>query len=194
MIAIGSFLATPNTSGKYRTSEKSMNRSIVSAMLVLSVIAMVCLVVGTARAQDPGCKPLYDAAVLQARTPSHIYSTMTGSSNLSTETVSTSDVLYVRASTTGSQWKKSSYSPQEEAKQAAESSRAYTSCQHVGDESINGEAAAIYTEVNKNSQINGKVWLSKTRGLPLKAELTMSSGHIAIRYDYSNVRPPAGAQ
>ncbi len=168
-----------------------MNRSIVSAVFVLFVLTVV---VGTARAQDSGCKLLYDAAVLQARTPSHIYSTITGSSNLSMETISTSDAQYMRASTTGSQWKKSSYSPQDEAKQAAERSRSYSSCQHVGDENINGEAAAIYTEVNKDSQINGKVWLSKTRGLPLKADLTMSSGHIAIRYDYSNVRPPAGVQ
>jgi hypothetical protein len=168
-----------------------MNRSIVSAMFVLSVLAVV---VGSARAQDPGCKALYDAAVLQARTPSHIYSTMTGSTNLSMETISTSDAQYMRVSTTGGQWKKSSYSPQDEAKQAAERSRSYSSCQHVGDESINDEAAAIYTEVNKDSQISGKVWLSKARGLPLKAELNMSSGHIAIRYDYSNVRPPAGAQ
>ena len=168
-----------------------MNRSIVSAMFVLFVLSVV---VSAALAQDPGCKPLYDAAVLQARTPSHIYSTLTGSTNLSTETISTSDALYMRASTTGSQWKKSSYSPQDEAKQAAERSRSYSSCQHVGDESINGEAAAVYTEVNKDSQISGKVWLSKTRGLPLKAELTMRSGNIAIRYDYSNVRPPAGVQ
>ena len=157
-----------------------MKRSIVSVMFVLSVLAVV---VGAAPAQDSGCKPLYDAAVLQARTPSHIYSTMTGSTNLSMETISTSDAQYMRASTTGSQWKKSSYSPQDEAKQAAERSRSYSSCQRVGDESINGEAAAIYTEVNKDSQISGKVWISKTRGLPLKAELTMSSGHIAIRYD-----------
>lgn len=171
-----------------------MNRLIVSALFVLSVLTVACVVAGTARVADAGCKPLYDAAVLQARTPSHIYSTITGPSNLSMETISTSDALYTRASTTGSQWNKSSYSPQEEAKQAAEKSRSFTSCQHVGDETIDGEAAAIYTEVNKDSQISGKAWLSKTRGLPLKAELTMSSGHIAIRYDYSNVRPPAGAQ
>ena len=100
-----------------------MNRSIVPTMLVLSVLA-----VAAARAQDPGCKPLYDAAVLQARTPSHIYSTITGPSSLSMETISTSDALYMRYSTTGNQWKKSSYSPQEEAKKAAESSGAYTSC------------------------------------------------------------------
>ncbi len=168
-----------------------MNRLLVSAMLVLFVLTVA---MRTARAQGPGCKPLYDAAVLQARTPSHIYSTMTGSTNLSMETISTSDAQYMRASTTGSQWKKSSYSPQDEANQAAERSRSYTSCQHVGDESINGEAAAIYTEVNKDSQISGKVWISKTRGLPLKAELTMSSGRIAIRYDYNNVRPPTGVQ
>ena len=168
-----------------------MNRSIVAALFVLSVLVVV---VRSARAQDSGCKPLYDAAVLQARTPNHIYSTITGPSNLSMETISPSDALYTRASTTGNQWNKSSYSPQGEAKQAAEKSRSFTSCQHVGDETIDGEGAAIYTEVNKDAQISGKVWLSKTRGLPLKAELTMSSGHIAIRYDYSNVRRPAGVR
>jgi hypothetical protein len=120
-----------------------VNRSIRSVLFILSVTAMVLQLECIAHSQEASCKALYDAAVLQARTPSHIHSTMTGSSNLSTETIFTSDFLYMRASTTGSQWKRSSYSPQEEAKQAAQSSRSFTSCQHVGDETIDGEAAAI---------------------------------------------------
>ncbi len=149
-----------------------MNRSIVSALFVLSVLTLACLAVGTARALDAGCKPVLDAAILQIRTPTHSYSTMTGSTNLSTETITTSDAHYMRVITTSSQWKKSSYSPQEEAQRAAENSGQESSCQHVGDESINGEAAAVYTEGNTDSGIRGKVWISKTRGLPLKIEMT----------------------
>ena len=35
------------------------------------------------------------------------------------------------------------------------------SCQHIGDESVKGEAAAVYTEVNQESGVSGKVWISK---------------------------------
>jgi len=48
----------------------------------------------------------------------------------------------------------------------AASSGAYTSCQHVGDETINGEAAAIYTEVNKKSGIFRQGVDFKKRGPP----------------------------
>ncbi len=162
--------------------------AVHSALLLTAVF----LFAGKASAQDPSCKPLVDAAVLQARTPSHVYSSMTGpGTNLTSETITTSSFLYMRSNAKGAdQWNKTNYSPEDEARQAAASSGAYTSCQHVGDETINGEAAAIYTEVNKKSGISGKAWISKKRGLPLKGELTLSSGHISMRYEYDNVRPP----
>jgi hypothetical protein len=169
-------------------------RSLASTMVVHAALLLtaVFLFAGKAVAQDPGCKPLVDAAVLQARTPSHVYSSMTGpDANLTSETITTTSFVYMRSNVKGAdQWKKTNYSPEDEARQAAASSAAYTSCQHVGDETINGEAAAIYTEVNKKSGISGKAWISKKRGLPLKGELTLSSGPVSIRYDYDNVRPP----
>lgn len=170
------------------------HRSLASTVVVHAalLLTVVFLVAGQAGAQDPSCKPLVDAAVLQARTPSHVYSSMTGpESNLTSETITTSSFVYMRTNMKGAdQWNKSTYSPEDEARRAATSTGAYTSCQHVGDETINGEAAAIYTEVNKKSGISGKAWISKKRGLPLKAELTLSSGHVSMRYEYDNVRPP----
>ena len=166
-------------------------RSLASTTAVHSALLLtaVFLFASQAGAQDPGCKPVVDAAVLQARTPSHVYSSMTGSdTNLTMETITTSSFVYTRSN--ADPWNKTKYSPEDEARQAAASSGAYTSCQHVGDETINGEAAAIYTEVNKKSGISGKAWISKKRGLPLKGELTLSSGHISMRYEYDNVRPP----
>lgn len=147
---------------------------------------------GPASAQDAGCKILYDAEVLQARTPSHVYTTMTGSSgDMSSETISTTDAIYMKV---GNQWKKSSSSPQDEATETADKARSYSGCQHIGDETVNGESAGIYTEANQESGINGKVWISKKRGLPLKAELSMGARRFSIRYDYDNIRPPAAAQ
>jgi hypothetical protein len=163
---------------------------------LVTLLAVVLVSAAAASAQDPGCKLLADAVVLQARTPSHIFTTMTGSTgNISTETITTKDALYLRSpGAGGNQWKKSAYSPQEQAEQAVEASRSYTSCQHVGDESVNGEPAAVYTEVNKDSGLSGKAWISKKRGLPLKSELALDNRRFSTRYDYDNVRPPANAQ
>ena len=169
-------------------------RSLASTTVVHAALLLtaVFLFVGKAGAQDSSCKPLVDAAVLQARTPSHVYSSMTGpDANVTSETITTTSFVYMRINVKGAdQWKKTNYSPEDEARQAAASSGAYTNCQHLGDETINGEAAAIYTEMNKKSGISGKAWISKKRGLPLKGELTLSSGHISMRYEYDNVRPP----
>ncbi|MGH9544107.1 MAG: hypothetical protein ACRD23_02720 [Terriglobales bacterium] len=168
--------------------------SLASMLLVHSALLLtaVFLFTGKAEAQDSGCKPVIDAAVLQARTPSHVYSSMTGpGTNLTMETITTSSFVYTRSNVGGADpWKKTKYLPEDEARQAASSSGAYTSCQHVGDETINGEMAAIYTEVSKKSGVSGKAWISKKSGLPLKGELTLSSGHVSIRYEYDNVRPP----
>lgn len=175
------------------TSEQP-RRTLASTVAVpfALLLTAIFLFVGKAGAQDPACKPLVDAAVLQARTPSHAYSSMTGpDANLTSETITTTSFVYMKSNVEGAdQWKRTPYSPEDEARQAAARSGAYTSCQHIGDETINGETTAIYTEVNKPSGISGKAWISKKRGLPLKGELTLSSGHISIRYEYDNVRPP----
>ena len=78
---------------------------------------------------------------------------------------------------------------------------AKTSCRHVRDEVVNGEAAALYMAHAENEGVksDAQTWVSKSRGLPLKTEEDIDTGdgdkrHMSIRYDYSNVRPPAGVQ
>ena len=46
---------------------------------------------------------------------------------------------------------------------------------------------------------DAQTWISKSKGLPLKTEEDIDTGggdkrHMSIRYEYSNVRPPAGVQ
>ena len=47
------------------------------------------------------------------------------------------------------------------------------SCKLIGDESLNGEAATIYSEVMKAhaGTADGKVWISKAQGLVLKQDV-----------------------
>jgi hypothetical protein len=167
---------------------------IPSKLYVLFSLMLVGFVtIMPARAQDPSCKPVVDAAVLQARTPSHVYSTMTGSrGNMTSETITTNDAEYTKTSPSNNgAWRKNSYFPKEQAEQAAQASRGYTSCQHIGDESVKGEAAAVYTEVNQESGVSGKVWISKKRSLPLNGELGFHDSHFSMRYEYDNILPPA---
>src|SRR5450432_920539 len=149
----------------------------------------------TAHAQDP-CKPVRDAAILEARTPSHVYSTMNqGSRNMATEIITTSSAMYSKTNLEGDgQWRKTIHSQQDEAKEVAEHTKSYTGCQLVGNEEVNGEAATVYSESNTESLMSGKVWVSKKRGLPLRAEVTSEGRHISVRYEYDNIQPPAGLQ
>ena len=49
------------------------------------------------------------------------------------------------------------------------------------------------------SAVDTDMWISKSRGLVLKANTVMDAGtgeksHSSARYDYSNVKPPAGVR
>ena len=65
---------------------------------------------------------------------------------------------------------------------------------------MNGEPAAVYNiqAENEDSKSEGTVWLSKSRGLPLREEMDLDNSpgkmHYSVRYDYANVRPPEGVK
>ena len=66
------------------------------------------------------------------------------------------------------------------------------------EESLNGEPAAVYKVHSETeaAKTDGQVWISKSKGLPLRQELDMDVGgsagksHREMRYDYANVKPP----
>ncbi|HEX4380018.1 MAG TPA: hypothetical protein VH022_08305 [Candidatus Acidoferrum sp.] len=71
------------------------------------------------------------------------------------------------------------------------------SCKRTGDDTVSGEAATVYTEhtENEDTKSDGKIWVSKSRGLILKEEIDLDSGdaskeHITVRYEYGNVKAP----
>jgi hypothetical protein len=119
---------------------------VVHAALLLTAVSLFA---GKAGAQDSGCKAVVVAAVLQARTPSHVYSSMTHRTGHQPDQRDHHHQLlrlHEEQCKRRRSMEKDELLARGRGRQAAASSRAYTSCQHVGDETINGEAAAIYTE------------------------------------------------
>ena len=72
------------------------------------------------------------------------------------------------------------------------------SCKYLRDESVKGESAAVYSTHNENEDTkeDGQVWVSKSKGLPLRQEEDVDIGygdkrHHSTRYEYTNVQAPA---
>ena len=72
------------------------------------------------------------------------------------------------------------------------------SCKYLRDESVNGQSAAVYKTHQDDETIkeDGQVWVSKSKGLPLRQEEDVDLGqgdkrHHSTRYEYNNVQAPA---
>ena len=71
---------------------------------------------------------------------------------------------------------------------------------YLREEMVNGETRRGFMPNHSETEdikSDATIWISKSRGLPLRAEGDYDTGdpaktHASIRYDYSNVRPPAG--
>jgi hypothetical protein len=51
-------------------------------------------------------------------------------------------------------------------------------CRYLREESVNGEAAAVYSQhvETENDKMDVQVWISKSKGLPLREELDVDVG------------------
>lgn len=85
-----------------------------------------------------------------------------------------------------------------------EGSRWFDNVKHVGEESVAGKPAYVYTYRGKSPDGAGenesKLWVSKAKGLPLKVESAYKAGTlktISIEYDYDtpvSIEAPADAR
>ncbi|MGH7489572.1 MAG: hypothetical protein ACREMY_28825, partial [bacterium] len=73
-------------------------------------------------------------------------------------------------------------------------------CVRAGEEDVDGQKAAVYT-YSQDPDISATIWVSKTSGLPLRAELQQSPGRhnnpikVSMRYTYNgDVRVPKDAE
>ncbi len=175
----------------------------MNRMLNLFFAALLGSMLATpALALDPHCQPVVDAGAKMLTTPTHITSTTTaaytGGKPRNSESIYAGNAIYINV---GGKWTRSKMTPQEMLKMQQENSESKKgTCRYVRDESVNGEAAALYAE-HSDTEVgtsDGQTWISKSRGLPLRTEMDMDVGgsmgksHTSMHYDYSNVHPPAG--
>jgi hypothetical protein len=171
-------------------------RNRLTSLLMASLLGCFALSMKVDAAADPACKPVFDANARQKSVPTHIYLTAPEVG----EQIYAANAIYILRKGT---WKRSPMTPQQMVQQEEENIRDATSytCRHLSDESINGEAAALYAAESTNAGVTfkGQVWISRTRGLPLKMEgdTTADGGagiHMSARYEYGNVQAPAGVK
>jgi len=169
---------------------------------VFTVSALLLLVMGqtsNAHAAD-ACQPVYNALTKLIASPSHSYSTQTvplvNGQQRKVETIYVQGKTYMLAS---GKWMLSPATPNDVLQQELENEKQGNSiCQFVRSESVNGEAAGVYSMRRETGTANedGLIWISKTSGLALRKEVNMDYGgklgkmHLIARYEYSNVKPP----
>jgi hypothetical protein len=146
------------------------------------------------------CQPVDDALNKVMTTPTHIYSTMSVVPNAG-ETIYTGGSVYTKV---GGKWSRGPFTPQQVIKQEQENrQKSKYTCRYLRDESVDGETAAVYSthaerpdEDLGQIKSDGQVWISKSKGLPLRQEFDIESGgsdkkqHHSVHYEYTNVQPP----
>lgn len=143
---------------------------------------------------DPTCKVVLDAAEKALTATSHEYMARKDSAGK----VTNSEVITIdgaRYLLVGGKWTKSKRTLADAKTQEEENIKnaKVLSCKKLGDETVNGEAATIYTEHEESDDAtaDAKLWISKSKGLILKEELNLDTeDHWDMRFEYSNVHAP----
>ena len=173
-------------------------KSLFAAALLCSAAFVLS---PAARAQGD-CKPVHDAIDKLSTVSSHAYETQSspaqpGTGATSHEVIRSGGTIYVLMN---GKWKKSPMSAADMRAQEEENWKTAknVSCKHLRDESVKGEPAAVYSTHNENEDTkeDGQVWVSKSKGLPLREEQDVDLGygekhHMSIHYEYINVQAPA---
>jgi hypothetical protein len=164
------------------------------------LLAMLSPAAPAFAAADAACQPVFDSAVKVRAASAHVYNTekLAGGRTRVGELIYANGIIYILVE---GKWIRSKMTPEDMLKQQQENIRnSKTTCRHVRDELVNGEAAALYSIQTENEDIKseGQTWISKSKGLPLRTEEDIDPGpdqqHMSIRYEYSNVHAPAGVQ
>lgn len=171
-----------------------MFRTYVFAFSVLSLLVMGQP--GTVHAAD-SCQPVFEALQKLITTSSHSYSTgVLNGKSISTETIYVQGKTYVFAK---GKWMLSPATPNDVLQQELEDEKQGKSiCQFVRSESVNGEAAAVYSlrRETESRKEEGQMWISKGTGRALREEVDVDYGgslgksRLSARFEYNNVKPP----
>ena len=148
------------------------------------------------------CRPLFEAQRKEILTSHHAYQSdgpTNGNVTRATgELISTAEAIYTLYR---GAWKRSPMTPEAALTQFEENiaNARNLACQRVGEESVGGVRAVVYTSHNETDEAraDGRIWVGVSNGLVLRTDQDIDNGggarrHLSIRYEYENVRPPSG--
>ena len=173
-----------------------MLRKHVFALSVLSLLVMGQAV--PTQAAD-SCQPVFDALNKVATTPSHSYTTSTaanGGKPMQAETIFANGQKYIRARGKWMRLPVTSQDVLEQEKDKQEHGK--STCQFLRSESVNGEAAMLYSVHREYEEVkeDGQIWVSRGTGLLLRVEEDFDNrgnkvkDHRSTRFEYNNVKAP----
>jgi hypothetical protein len=153
-------------------------------------------VVPSARAVD-SCKPVFDALLKVAATPNHSYTTSAaanGGKQTAAETIFANGQKYIQVR---GKWMRLPVTSQDVIEQEKEKEQqGKSTCQLLRSESVNGEAATLYSVHREYDQVteDGQMWVSKSSGLLLRVEEDVTANqvkeHRSTRFEYKNIQSP----
>ncbi len=172
----------------------------------LSLLAVTVLLGATKMPASAAsaCDVVAAAALKVFQVPAHLYMTRTAGFNKGkteiSESVYANGGIYVMV---GGKWVKSSASPKDLADGKKDSDQKLGDCSAVRDEVVSGEMTTLYKihNVTDGESMDTQMWVSKSRGLPLRQinDIDVGAGaagksHSETRYEYTNVTVPAVTQ
>jgi hypothetical protein len=159
-------------------------------------IMMIAFAIAQPLAAQGACKPILDAEMKALETPVHLFITSDiGSRTITAEAIYANGHSYVKA---GGNWTiNGTTKAMADLMQKKRQQHSSATCSYVKDDSVNGEAAAVYnmkSELSSGGELNSQVWISKSKSVPLRQEDVVDSHghktHNSTRYEYNNVEAP----
>jgi hypothetical protein len=167
----------------------------VAARLACGAASIGIALAWPAHASDT-CDVLYNAGIKTLQTPHHVYSTKTpvhGVKLPSGVSIFAGGIEYILLD---GKWQRSRMTPQDMIENAQEKLKTHPDiCTAAGAENINGQAVTTYKVHNNENETDSQVQILISSGLLLGQSVTMpDDSRMDIRYEYTNVQPPAGVK
>ena len=177
-------------------------RTLRGALLAAAATAAMALAALPSFAGEADCRTVRTAFAKAVDTPLHMVKTQTSpvlKTPMRIERIYAGGAIYEPIP---GGWQRSDTTLQEEKRHVEDAYRQakVVACRYVRDEPVNGEAAAVYSEhvEMSGSTLDGSIWISKSRGLPLRQEVEVVSrgqkGHQSTTWDYDHVQVPPHAK
>ena len=165
--------------------------SVRLLQLIVGLAAGLLLLGATPLAAQDACKPALDATMKIFDTSNHSYGTMNvmGKPQI-VESIYAGGAVYMKYD---GKW--TNIGTTQEMKAVAEKNRRTNkaTCSYLKDEVVGSDFTAVYTvhEVTPHGTSDSKLWISKSKGVPLRSDIDVSGGmHMSTRYEYGNIKPP----